>query len=378
MVNQTKNFSEEDYDAIMKMVVYTKSDRLTVGVITPIIVSIGIIGNIITILVLSKTPRMQTSVNVYLTSLAVADMLFLIMAPVISWQSLVNSDVIDMYDHPKTNAIFCKFNNFIIEVTYQMAYLMILCISVERYLAICRPLKYRTYGTRLRAIKICLAVWVVVLIYQSRILITMTWTVFHKFPWPDKYEGLPNVTMVCAFCLPIETTRCNVIYYLYYVDITIGLLVMLTLVPLYYLMVKKLRNSRFASVKKVERRRGSDVTVFRTVLLTVSVYAFCYIPFNIVNIVADPTKSVEVRTMYWFRVMMYVNAAVNPIIYNVTNAVYRQSFLEFFRCGRIFGSGMTTGFNCTATKRLTSSQSSKNSKQIKLTSIIKTNSSTNN
>lgn len=49
----------------------------TQRVLTPIVVFIGIIGNLITIAVLSQR-RMKSSTNTYLTALAVSDLLYLI------------------------------------------------------------------------------------------------------------------------------------------------------------------------------------------------------------------------------------------------------------------------------------------------------------
>ncbi|XP_071944471.1 neuropeptides capa receptor-like [Antedon mediterranea] len=334
VVNETGNWPTVGYD--VEPYLYTEIDRWVIGALNPVIIGIGVIGNFITILVLTRCPRMQTSLNVYLTSLAIADMLFLLMAPIIAWQSLASSDIHDMYDAPNISNTFCKINNLIIETAYQVGYLMILCISVERFLAICRPLQYRNYGTRLRAAKICCVVWLCVLIYQSRLLLTMTVEVA-KYPWPHMYKGQPNVSTVCSICSPKNSTRCRIIDNLYTFDIVIGLLVILILIPLYATMIRRLRNSRFVSSSGKNRRKAQDLNIFRTVLLTVSIFALCFTPYNILNTIymyfeVDPDvvkKSVNV-----FRPLMYLNAAVNPVIYNMTNTLYRQSFIEFFCCCR--------------------------------------------
>src|SRR3989442_1484160 len=77
-------------------------------------------------------------------------------------------------------------------------------------------------------------------------------------------------------------------------------------------------------------------------LATVVFFFFiCLLPFRIftVYIILAPPSSVEnmgqelyYSILYFCRVMLYFNSAINPILYNVISSKFREAFLKALGC----------------------------------------------
>lgn len=123
-----------------------------------VICGLGIVGNIMVVLVVLRTKHMRTPTNCYLVSLAIADLMVLVAAglPNIS-DSLYGSWVygymgclcITYLQYLGINASSCSITAF----------------TIERYLAICHPIKAQFLCTISRAKKITVFVWVFTSLY---------------------------------------------------------------------------------------------------------------------------------------------------------------------------------------------------------------------
>ncbi|XP_071943987.1 neuromedin-U receptor 2-like [Antedon mediterranea] len=336
-VSNNTTTTEYDLDEYVDLFLYPAMDHVIIPVIWPIIIIVGLIGNSATVVVLLRVPQMKTPLNVYLVSLAFSDSVFLAVAPIPFFRSYAENDLHDSFHQGNFSPYVCKIIVFLIDSSFQISNVMILCVSAERYLAICRPFKYRENGTRSRAFKISTAVWLTVFAYQSRLLFSVS-TQTHTFPWPDGYRGLPSETTWCHYCGPENDLACKIVIHTYVADIGVGLLIIVGMVPMYVLMVMELRKSPFNESKNIENRIKAERKIFRTVTVTVSIYAMCFLPYRLLNLFIqyyndfDQYKFTNVANLT--RTPMFMNAAINPIIYTLTNKTYRDAFCWYFNpCG---------------------------------------------
>ncbi|KAH3876234.1 hypothetical protein DPMN_000071 [Dreissena polymorpha] len=125
--------------------------KLCMHILMPIICIFGIIGIILTIIVLSHK-SMSTSTNNYLISLAVADMLFLIVMSVRIFDTRLGR-VGHLY-----YLVIMAYGNILIAVFLLASVWLTVMLTVERYIAICHPLRAITRCTvvRARIIIICI------------------------------------------------------------------------------------------------------------------------------------------------------------------------------------------------------------------------------
>uniref|UniRef100_A0A8C6KP80 Growth hormone secretagogue receptor type 1 n=1 Tax=Nothobranchius furzeri TaxID=105023 RepID=A0A8C6KP80_NOTFU len=112
----------------------------------------GLLGNILTILVVWLRPHMRSSTYLYLSSMAVSDLLILLLLP------------LDLYKlwRPRPwplGDLACKLTMFLSECCTFCTILHITFLSLERYLAVCWPITAKTMVTRHRTRVVIGCLW---------------------------------------------------------------------------------------------------------------------------------------------------------------------------------------------------------------------------
>uniref|UniRef100_A0AC34QSJ7 G-protein coupled receptors family 1 profile domain-containing protein n=1 Tax=Panagrolaimus sp. JU765 TaxID=591449 RepID=A0AC34QSJ7_9BILA len=154
-----------------------------------VILILGLFGNIFTCIVIAKNKSMHNPTNYYLFSLAISDLLMLILGlPVELYEVFVPAYPTHL------NFLTCKLRAFLIEFTSYASVLTITCFSIERWLAICFPLRAQLFSTLYRATRIIISVWIISFFSASPI---MSLVIINKVKLPDNDTGLliPEITM---------------------------------------------------------------------------------------------------------------------------------------------------------------------------------------
>jgi len=136
---------------------HTSEIKWTLTCVYLVIFFIGVVGNVCNCLVIadSRNKYMKTATNYYLFSLSVSDLLLLIFG--------LPHDLVNLW-HPAPylfNQFVCISRGWISEASTYASVLVIVAFTVERYLAICHPLKAHTLSRLSRSIKIIVTIWLV-------------------------------------------------------------------------------------------------------------------------------------------------------------------------------------------------------------------------
>ncbi|KAI1241873.1 hypothetical protein IHE44_0005376 [Lamprotornis superbus] len=104
---------------------------------------VGVAGNVLTVLVIRSYRDMKTTTNLYLGSMAVSDLLILLGLP------------FDLYRLWRSRPwifgqLLCRLSHYLSEGCTYCTILHITALTVERYLAICFPLKAKVVITKRR------------------------------------------------------------------------------------------------------------------------------------------------------------------------------------------------------------------------------------
>ncbi|XP_059203370.1 growth hormone secretagogue receptor type 1-like [Centropristis striata] len=124
----------------------------------------GLLGNILTILVVWLRPHMRSSTYLYLSSMAVSDLLILLLLP------------LDLYKlwRPRPwplGDLACKLTMFLSECCTFCTILHITFLSLERYLAVCWPITAKTLVTRSRTRALIGCLWLSAVISAAPVLV---------------------------------------------------------------------------------------------------------------------------------------------------------------------------------------------------------------
>ncbi|XP_036962066.1 thyrotropin releasing hormone receptor 2 isoform X1 [Acanthopagrus latus] len=317
----------------------------TVSVFLVLLVcSMGIVGNIMVVLVVLTTRHMRTPTNCYLVSLAIADLTVLVAAglPNVS-ESLTGTWI---FGHAG-----CLGITYLQYLGINVSSCSITAFTVERYIAICHPLKAQTVCTVSRAKRIIAGVWVFTCVYCMQWFFLVDIQVSHDDHVQCGYKEKRELY------LPI-----------YFIDFAIFYVIPLLLsIVLYGLIARILylsplpnqpntnattlrRSIREASETGKGCRQGRPKSTFssrkqvtKMLAVVVILFALLWMPYRtlvlINSFVSTPYQNA------WFllfcRTCIYANSAINPVIYNAMSQKFRSAFRGLYRCKRPEGNQRT-------------------------------------
>ncbi|XP_016132581.1 cholecystokinin receptor-like [Sinocyclocheilus grahami] len=113
---------------------------------------LSVFGNLLIIVVLIANKRMRTVTNSFLLSLAVSDLMMAIFCMPFNLIPSLLEDFI-------FGAAMCKTVAYFMGISVSISTFSLVAIAIERYSAICNPLKSRAWQTRSHAYKVIAATW---------------------------------------------------------------------------------------------------------------------------------------------------------------------------------------------------------------------------
>ncbi|XP_050533815.1 thyrotropin-releasing hormone receptor-like isoform X1 [Daktulosphaira vitifoliae] len=301
--------------------------RITSIVVCVIILGVGVVGNIMVPIVILKSKDMRNSTNIFLINLSIADlMVLLICTPTV---------FVEVNSQPETWVLgeeLCKAVPFVELTVAHASVLTILAISFERYYAICEPLRAGYVCTKTRAMVICLLAWGLAALFTSPML-----------DLPDyRWERYVDNTMVTV-CQTNVTGFWPVFFFVGTISLFF-VLPLAVLAILYVIIAQHLTaNSGIVAPntnRAALRYRRQVVLMLGTVVAS---FFLCQLPFRALIlwiVLAPPDYNLfEVfggmynyyMVLLFCRMMLYINSAFNPILYNLMSSKFRDGFRRL--CG---------------------------------------------
>lgn len=126
---------------------------LPVSVAYALIFLVGVMGNLLVCMVIVRHQTLKTPTNYYLFSLAVSDLLVLLLG--------MPLEIYEMWqNYPFLfGPVGCYFKTALFETVCFASILSVTTVSIERYVAIVHPFRAKLESTRRRALRILSLVW---------------------------------------------------------------------------------------------------------------------------------------------------------------------------------------------------------------------------
>ncbi|XP_064551219.1 growth hormone secretagogue receptor type 1 isoform X2 [Drosophila montana] len=287
-----------------------------------IIMLLGVIGNVMVPIVIVKTKDMRNSTNIFLTNLSIADLLVLLVC--------TPTVLVEVNTRPETWVLgheMCKAVPFVELTVAHASVLTILAISFERYYAICEPLKAGYVCTKARAILICVLAWGIAALFTSPIL----WVAEYKLV---EYIDGSSVPVCLTQAIGVSTVG----FFLMTISVFF-VLPFLMLVVLYGIIARNLVSSQSAMLRARPTKPELSLKARKQVVLMLGAvvlsFFVCLLPFRVLTlwIILSTEQTLHdmglVRyysLLYFCRIMLYLNSAMNPILYNLMSTKFRKGF----------------------------------------------------
>ncbi|KAM8804860.1 neuromedin-U receptor 1 [Eudromia elegans] len=297
-----------------------------------LIFAVGAVGNTLTCIVILRHRFMRTPTNYYLFSLAVSDLLVLLLG--------MPLELYDMWSNYPflLGASGCYFKTLLFEAVCFASILNVTALSVERYIAVVHPLKAKYVVTRNHAKRVIVTIWVM------SVICSVPNTSLHGLQ-PLCVPGRGHVpdSEICTLVKP------RLIYNLIIQITTIVFffLPMGTISILYLLIGLQLKKERMLQTlgaksegssnyrdsqgqKKVKRRQ-----VTKMLFVLVVVFGICWAPFHTDRLVWSFVSNWTSHMLFMFQyvhiisgIFFYLSSAANPVLYNLMSTRFREMFKE--------------------------------------------------
>lgn len=334
--NNTGNWTADRLEAMLQRNIGPRQAKspicLTVLYVT--IFLLGVFGNLCTCIVIIRYRSMHSTTNYYLFSLAISDLLILIVGLPTEvygiWQS---------YPWPFDLA-YCIFKSMVFEMTSYASVLTITAFTVERYMAICHPLWAHTVSTLSRTLKIICATWL------TSLLIALPYPLHTRLVYLVHHPQTGEPLLDSLFCTIPKSFISQMIIMFQLSTFLFFITPLLILSVLYTLIVLTVRRT---TIQRFSPERGSlqsvatnhKRSVLKLLVAVVFAFFFCWAPFHIQRLITmyvtnwTPTlMQFHVILFYLSGILYFSHSAINPILYNIMSEKYKAAFLDTFCCRR--------------------------------------------
>ncbi|XP_056138375.1 thyrotropin releasing hormone receptor 2 [Lampris incognitus] len=307
-----------------------------------LVCGVGIVGNIMVVLVVITTRHMRTPTNCYLVSLAIADLTVLVAAglPNIS-DSLTGTW---MFGHAG-----CLGITYLQYLGINVSSCSITAFTVERYIAICHPMKAQMVCTVSRAKRIIAGVWIFTCVY------CMLW--FFLVDIQVSQEG----HVQCGY-----KVKRDLYLPIYLIDFAIFYVIPLLLAIVLYGLIARIlylsplpKHSDAGTITagaatlrrscregtepekggrqtRPKRALSSRKQVTKMLAVVVILFALLWMPYRTLVLINSFVSTPYLNA--WFilfcRTCIYANSAINPVIYNAMSQKFRSAFRGLYHCQR--------------------------------------------
>ncbi|XP_029637957.1 C3a anaphylatoxin chemotactic receptor-like [Octopus sinensis] len=285
-----------------------------------IMMPIGIFGNLFVLYIYGFRLR-KSPLNIFIFFLAIYDSLSCLFGIPLELTSILYT-----LDYP--NNILCKMDKFMVFFTCTSSELTLLIISLERYNKVCR---FNKYQLTIRHAKIS-----AIIINIIAILVSVPPILY--FDRID-YHGLS----ICTYIVPYSKLQH------YFIGLLIFNIIILVVMSVLYVLVRRKAEQRFReksislrkndqkdfrrtfSEKRRRSRRVNSIIASITVLFVIS-----FIPCLLLGITYPLLKniklSVPVERLKEFGIRLWIlNSSLNPVVYGMLNARFRNEFLKILK-----------------------------------------------
>ncbi|KAL3863194.1 hypothetical protein ACJMK2_004961 [Sinanodonta woodiana] len=301
---------------------YGEWQRYLIGIILCLFPVLTILGNGLVILAVLTHKRLKTVTNVFVVSLAAADMLVAIFVMPFGIYLQMNNK--EWY----LGHLFCLVTTSFDVMFTTTSIFNLSCLAIDRYLAICRPFLHERLSSKVVAGMLAFC-WIVPM-FISFVPILNKWNLIGIEEYVDCLYADEHH---CAFVVNIPYAMvCSLIAF--YIPTAFICICNVKIFMAARKQAHQIRSLEISAHK--HHRKGKlkhETKAAKTVGIIMGCFFICWLPFFVMNII-DPVIGYKIPYTPWTIALWlgYINSMLNPILYYTFNRHYKLAFKRILSC----------------------------------------------
>ena len=283
--------------------------RILVPVIFGIVVLAGLAGNSLVAYVIVSRHKMRHVWNLLLLNLAIADIALLAICGTFTTVFYVTVDW-------PFGDVFCRIMQYFVYVTCYVSVLTLVTVSAMRYYITLRGAVGQFVSSQRNIVILMVAIWLLCLTSQ----LPVAWILGVR---DVRYEAFNLTVTECVFADYERGPALTLSFF------TLAYVVPFVIISVVYLLlVLHLRNRPMPGVEKKSEKRTQHVA--RVVTSVIVAFGICWLPIHIHMILGSykllpPLEDYFIFPIIW-TALVFLNSALNPLLYNLLSTEFRDSF----------------------------------------------------
>lgn len=336
----------EDYDYEESAWRFDLADLVPTAAVYGATLLLGLVGNLLIVYTVARFPRMRSISNLFLASLASADLLIVLLCVPVKFGQL--------FSYTWTlGEVGCKLLLYVQHVSMICSVLNLTFLSIERYYAVIHPVRSRYLCTFSQARRVIIFIWIAAFLTALPIIFVQVHVemgVHRRAYWCMRDEASPGAwrsfeiyMLILVLCIPTVvmgyayTKICAQLWMVVRerASLTTG-----TSVATEMTEKKPKKKTTFApngdpaGLKPSRADEDTVRQVIKMLILVVCLFVLCWAPILILNVltafggVATLNYSYLKPLRTCFHLLSYLNSCVNPLVYGFMSRSFRGSFRE--------------------------------------------------
>ncbi|XP_040578439.2 FMRFamide receptor [Lepeophtheirus salmonis] len=319
LLNDTNSLANEEKEFVRPEVSF---EFLIAGFFLNIIGILGLVGNLLSIAILSR-PQMKGSTNTILIGLASFDIILILtsilMFGIPAWNGYTKT-IFAFY----CAEIFPYITPFIYPVgliAQTGSVYLTLTVTMERYIAVCLPLKARSLCTYGRA-KVCV---VTTVLFAAIYNIPRFFEITRTTVYDPKTQA--NISQVNATDLRRNSTYISV--YITWMYLVVMYIIPFSCLAMFNLLIYRAIRAANTMRAKLSRHQKREISSATMLMCVVWAFFICNILPLVVNIL-ELLKIEKTALTNLSNLLVTLNSSVNFIIYCIFGDKFKRIFLKLF------------------------------------------------
>ena len=292
--------------------------KITEAAILVCLILLAFVGNVLVCIAVFKTAHLRTIPNMFITNLAVSDILMAIVCMPITLHVLISGK------WPFSSSL-CDMHGVSIFTFGVVSQVNMSVIAVNRYFALCRPFECKAIFTKTNVLSMITILWILPSVASVPPLVGWGYYAFH----PGK--------ALCIYPFDVNLIYAMTIRILF-IAFPMGLIVFS-----YTRCILAIKSSNRqmremsddpSSVGQ-ESRKAREVRATWTMLFSTLGFSMCWLPVSVIGSIetfgAGGNLPRQVFILYSF--LIFLSSTINPFVYCPLNRDFRKAFREVIPFG---------------------------------------------